>query len=98
MKILLTGATGFIGKHVAERLITKGIDFVTVGRNSPNINKEHINADLLLTNNFDQILETAQATHLIHLAWYAEHGKYWTSPLNDKWAEATLKLVEAFCK
>ena len=97
MKILLTGATGFIGKYVTERLIIKGIDFVTVGRNSPNINNEHINADLLLTNNFDQILETAQATHLIHLSWYAEHGKYWTSPLNDKWAEATLKLVKAFC-
>jgi len=97
MKILLTGATGFIGKYVAERLIIKGIDFVTVGRNAPNINNEHINADLLLIKSFDQMLRTAQATHLIHLAWYAEHGKYWTSPLNDKWAEATLKLVEAFC-
>ena len=97
MKILLTGATGFIGKYVAERLIIKGIDFVTVGRNAPNINNEHINADLLLIKSFEQMLRTAQATHLIHLAWYAEHGKYWTSPLNDKWAEATLKLVEAFC-
>ena len=97
MKILLTGATGFIGKYVAERLVIKGIDFVTVGRNSPNINNEHINSDLLSTNSFDQIIEAAQATHLIHLAWFAEHGKYWTSPLNDKWTEATVKLIEAFC-
>ena len=38
-----------------------------------------------------------QATHLLHLAWYAEHGKYWDSPLNLRWTEATVRLVEAFC-
>lgn len=32
-----------------------------------------------------------------HLAWYAEHGKYWDSPLNLRWTEATVRLVEAFC-
>ena len=85
MKILLTGATGFIGQYVAESLINKGIDFVTIGRRVPNTNKQHISADLLLTDSFDQILKTAQASHLIHLAWFAEHGKYWSSPLNDKW-------------
>ena len=98
MKILLTGATGFIGKYVSERLVSKGIDFVTVGRNTPKINNEHINSDLLSTNSFDQIIEASQATHLIHLAWYAEHGKYWSSPLNDKWVHATQKLIVAFCK
>ena len=98
MKILLTGATGFIGQYVAESLINKGIDFVTIGRRVPNTNKQHISADLLLTDSFDQILKTAQASHLIHLAWFAEHGKYWSSPLNDKWVKATTQLIEAFCK
>ena len=97
MKILLTGATGFIGRYVVDRLIFKGIDFVTIGRKNPNLSREHINADLLSTNSFDQIVEEAQATHLIHLAWFAEHGKYWTSPLNNKWTESTVKLIEAFC-
>jgi len=97
MKILLTGATGFIGKYVVERLISKGINFVTVGRNTPNTGHEHINADLLLTTSFNEIVKASKATHLIHLAWYAEHGKYWTSPLNDKWTDATLKLIVAFC-
>ena len=97
MKVLLTGASGFIGKNVIEALITNGIDFVTVGRRKPNLSKNHINSDLLSTDSFDKIVNTAQASHLIHLAWYAEHGKYWTSPLNYKWVEATSLLVEAFC-
>jgi nucleoside-diphosphate-sugar epimerase len=33
----------------------------------------------------------------LHLAWYTEYGKYWTSPLNLRWMEATVRLVEAFC-
>jgi nucleoside-diphosphate-sugar epimerase len=32
------------------------------------------------------------------LAWYAQHGKYWTSPLNLRWVEATTRLAQAFCK
>ena len=97
MKILLTGATGFIGQYVTKSLTSKNIDFVTVGRNTINNNNEHISADLLLISDFYSIVEKAQATHLIHLAWFAEHGKYWTSPLNDKWTEASLNLIEAFC-
>jgi len=97
MKILLTGATGFIGQYVTKSLISKNIDFVTVGRNTINNNNEHISADLLLISDFHSLVEKAQATHLIHLAWFAEHGKYWTSPLNDKWTEASLNLIEAFC-
>ena len=97
MKILLTGATGFIGQYVTKSLISKNIDFVTVGRNTINNNNEHISADLLLISDFHSLVEKAQATHLIHLAWFAEHGKYWTSPLNDKWREASINLIEAFC-
>jgi nucleoside-diphosphate-sugar epimerase len=97
MKVLLTGASGFIGNHVLRSLQNQGIATVAVGRSQPHASDEFIHADLLTISDFTPLIHQAQATHLLHLAWYAEHGKYWTSPLNLRWSEATTRLVEAFC-
>jgi nucleoside-diphosphate-sugar epimerase len=35
-------------------------------------------------------------THLLHLAWYVEHGKFWTAPENSAWLEASLDLLRLF--
>ncbi len=35
MKIAITGGTGFVGRHLAERLVAGGHDVVVVGRGSP---------------------------------------------------------------
>ena len=42
-------------------------------------------------------MRVERPTHLLHLAWETEHGKYWNSPKNLRWVEATIRLVEAFC-
>lgn len=97
MRVLLTGASGFIGSHVLRALHQLGIEAVAVGRSKAHASVEFIDADLLSISDFTPLLQQARATHLLHLAWYAEHGKYWTSPLNLRWAEATTRLVEAFC-
>ncbi len=97
MKVLLSGASGFIGKYVLDALQHHGIEVVVLGRRRPALAVEFIEADLLALTDFTAILQHAQATHLLHLAWYAEHGKYWTSPLNLRWVDATTRLVEAFC-
>lgn len=97
MRVLLTGASGFIGRYVLKALQQRGIDVVTFGRTRPQNSVPFIEADLLSTIDFAPLLQKAQATHLLHLAWYAEHGKYWTSPLNLRWLEATTRLVEAIC-
>lgn len=54
--------------------------------------------DLLADTDLPALIERAEATHLLHLAWYTEHGKYWSSPQNLRWVEASLRLVDAFCK
>ena len=97
MRVLLTGASGFIGHYVLNALQHQGIEVVTVGRARSQPSVPFIEADLLSTSDFAPLLQQARPTHLLHLAWYAEHGKYWTSPLNLRWAEATTRLVEAFC-
>ena len=37
-KVLVTGATGFIGSHLTEFLIKKGFDVVAFDRYNPNNN------------------------------------------------------------
>lgn len=97
MRVLLTGASGFIGRYVLRTLQHHGIEVISVGRARSQPSVLFIEADLLSLTDFGPLLQQAKATHLLHLAWYAEHGKYWTSPLNLRWTEATTRLVEAFC-
>lgn len=98
MKVLLTGGSGFIGSHVLACLQLRGIDVVTVGRSRLPLPVRQIEADLLNKNELAVLLKNEGVTHLMHLAWVAEHGKYWTSPFNLRWVEATTRLVEAFCE
>lgn len=35
-------------------------------------------------------------THVLHFAWYVEHGQFWQSPLNEHWLRATVQLMGAF--
>lgn len=100
MRVLLTGASGFLGRYVLDSLRRQSIETVMLGRRrAPESSfANFIEADLLATPNFAALVKASGATHLLHLAWYAEHGKYWTSPLNLRWVEATTRLVEAFCE
>ncbi|MBS4019521.1 NAD(P)-dependent oxidoreductase [Azonexus hydrophilus] len=98
MRVLLTGANGFIGRHLLSQLKNADINTVVVGRSRPDAYKgDYIEADLLQTQCCNQLVQSAEATHLIHLAWYTEHGQYWSSPLNLRWLEASVRLVDSFC-
>jgi nucleoside-diphosphate-sugar epimerase len=35
-------------------------------------------------------------SHLLHLAWYTEHGRFWQSAENLRWLATSLDLVQAF--
>ena len=100
MKVLITGASGFIGQYVLKRLESCGIDTVAIGRTLPKncSPKNFKQVDLIDHSNFDDLLSDIGATHLLHLAWYTEHGDYWESTLNLDWMQASVNLVKAFCK
>ena len=99
MRVLLTGASGFLGRHVLRSLQQQGVPTVVLGRQRPPQcpQADFIQADLLDSPSLADLVQAARATHLLHLAWFAEHGLYWTSALNLRWVDASVRLAEAFC-
>lgn len=98
MRVLLTGASGYIGRNVLSQLVDAGVETVVIGRSRPDgYTGDYIEVDLLQIECCKDVVQLAGASHFVHLAWYAEHGQYWTSPLNLRWVEVSVRLVEAFC-
>jgi nucleoside-diphosphate-sugar epimerase len=100
-RVLVTGASGFIGRNVLAPLVAHGFDVHAVSRR-PLLSLESPAAvcwhahDLLDPVATRLLVERIQPSHLLHLAWYAEPGKYWSSPLNLDWVAASLQLLRAF--
>lgn len=100
-RVLVTGATGFVGRHSLAALAARGYEVHAVssragarGRNAPGVVWHR--ADLLQAGESARVVVSAECTHLLHFAWYAEPGKYWTSPENLRWVQASLELFRAF--
>lgn len=99
MKILVTGAAGFIGSHIARKLIRQGHEVHALVRPETNLWRvEDIKSSLHLIEG--DLLASSPIPHpstfdtCIHLAWYVEPGKYLHSPLNKDWVEASLRLAQ----
>ncbi len=100
MRVLLTGATGFIGRNALDVLLDRGHEVHAVSRRSPSP-REGVSwheADLLAENAASTLVREAQATHLLHMAWYALPGRFWSAPENERWIGASLRLLRAFGK
>ncbi|HVC42599.1 MAG TPA: NAD(P)-dependent oxidoreductase [Candidatus Saccharimonadales bacterium] len=73
MRVLLTGASGFLGRRVAERLVGGGHDVVSIGRSAPDGSLpdagRFINADLADARDVRRAAEDSGAVDsIIHLA------------------------------
>jgi nucleoside-diphosphate-sugar epimerase len=97
-RALITGLSGFVGCHVAEPLQALGFELFGVGRGAKpaGLPAEWHQADLLRPGSAAEVISATRPTHLLHFAWYAEHQKFWRSPLNTSWVRATLELLQAF--
>jgi len=99
-RVLVTGATGFIGRHSLLRLLESGYEVHAVGgQRSPETPGRDISwhrANLLEPGEIASLVGKVQPTHLLHFAWYAVPGKYWTAPENLAWVRATINLMQVF--
>lgn len=98
MKVLITGASGFLGNAVASILKTSGIDYCAIGRKNNAGHSNFLEVDLLTDFDYSELFSFYMPTHLIHLAWYVEHGKYWNSYENLNWTNASFRLLDSFYK
>lgn len=98
--VLVTGASGFIGRRVVAHLAAEGrFEVVTASRRvDPHMpaGLAHHAIDMLAPGAPVDLVARVRPTHLVHLAWNAEPGRFWNAPDNLDWAAATLTLVRAF--
>jgi len=100
-KVLITGASGFIGSHCLPLLVAQNYEVHAVYSKTPVETIEKIywhQVDLLDTQQLAMLMDIISPSHLLHLAWYAIPGKYWTSPENFRWVQASLVLLEHFIR
>ena len=100
--ILLTGATGFVGRQVLRELAARTCRVRVVVRKGK---QEQIGQSIAIEKMIatsDIWSETAAwwsetcrgVDIVIHIAWYAEPGKYLHSPMNRDCLEGTLRLAQ----
>jgi nucleoside-diphosphate-sugar epimerase len=100
-RVILTGASGFVGQHCIAPLLARGFEVHAVSsrdalRKGANVHWHR--ADLLNIADSTALVADVGATHLLHLAWYVVPGKLITSPENFAWTAASFGLVRAFAE
>lgn len=103
--ILLTGATGFVGRQIHRKLLANGHTVVAVVRPGSESKLIHQNSSTRLVrvdDVFAQSPEWWQAQcqgidAIIHAAWYVEAGKYLDSPRNFQCLAGSLVLAQGAC-
>jgi nucleoside-diphosphate-sugar epimerase len=89
MKVLLTGATGFLGSQVLASLASAEDEVVALRRPRPDrsapLARPHVmfvDGDLGDAARLAAIFRDHRPDAVVHLAWFTQHGAYWTAPEN----------------
>ncbi|PIT01880.1 nucleoside-diphosphate sugar epimerase [Bradyrhizobium nitroreducens] len=94
-RVLVTGASGFIGRALVPALAGRGFEVHGIARTAqpatPGVSWHA--ADLLTEAGRAHALSAARPTHLVHLAWEARPGRYREDPINRRWTEASIDLL-----
>ena len=99
--LLLTGATGFVGRQVLNALLEKDIHVRCVVHETKKLPASRLIESIVTTRDLFQEEESWWAKALqgvatiIHVAWFADAGKYLNSPKNMDCLIGTLRLAQA---
>ena len=103
MKVLMTGATGFIGRHVVRNLRARGAHIIAIRRTHTNVSKRTDDADadqvdwrncgLNETERLRDLVFETKPTVCLHMAWFTEPGLYSEANQNLELVDSTLALI-----
>lgn len=98
-KILITGATGFVGKQVVKHLSTLDVEIHLIVRKGKETFFNNVQSITISHNVFAESStwwaeKCKNIDTVIHLAWYAEPGKYLDSPINEQCYEGTTDMAQ----
>lgn len=98
-RVLLTGGSGFIGSRAIAPLLAAGYEIHALGRrpgDAADVSWHEV--DLLDDRVTERVVREIAAEHLLHLAWYTEHGRFWGAPENLDWVAASVRLLRSFAE
>lgn len=99
MRLLVTGAGGFLGSNLLDLIVDQGAEVHAIHRGTHPDRSEvrwH-RADLFDADAVETVLDRIQPTHLCHLAWLGpEHADRYRAAANADWAVASRRLFDAF--
>jgi nucleoside-diphosphate-sugar epimerase len=98
-RVVVSGADGFIGRLTLSSLVQIGFEVHALCWLGEAAELDGVNwhkIDLMDDHAVDVLLFDLQATHLLHLAWYTQHGKFWHATENLQWVSCSLNLLRCF--
>jgi nucleoside-diphosphate-sugar epimerase len=102
-RVLVSGAGGFIGRWSVPALIEAGYEVHAVAGHTlsrplpPQLRGAAIHrVDLFDAGAVDGLMARVAPSHLLHFAWIATPGVYWSSPDNGRWLGASVNLMQRF--
>jgi nucleoside-diphosphate-sugar epimerase len=98
-RVLVTGATGFLGSHCLAPLVERGFAVLGLHHNRapqdvPGV--RWVRGDVMDRMAMRMLLEEHKPKGLLHLAWFVEPGKLIIDSSNLSWVSASLDLIRAF--
>lgn len=105
-RVLLTGATGFIGSHVARLLVREGCEVTALVRPGTDPRRiadvlpdiKLLEGDLIAPRKLEAPLRAAAPELCLHLGWYAVPGKYLRAPENVDCVAGSMELLRVLAE